>query len=73
MHLENFCVYLNCMSPEYAIDGKFLVKFDIFSFGVLMLEIVSGKKTRGFSHLDHHYTILGHVSLLFSRSLFLLS
>ncbi|KAM7498781.1 hypothetical protein LguiA_023195 [Lonicera macranthoides] len=32
------------MSPEYAVDGKFSVKSDVFSFGVLMIEIVSGKK-----------------------------
>ncbi|KAK6132611.1 hypothetical protein DH2020_033641 [Rehmannia glutinosa] len=30
------------MSPEYAIDGVFSVKSDVFSFGVLVLEIVSG-------------------------------
>ncbi|KAK2995786.1 hypothetical protein RJ640_013512 [Escallonia rubra] len=27
------------MSPEYAIDGLFSVKSDVFSFGVLVLEI----------------------------------
>ncbi|KAL6314218.1 hypothetical protein AAG906_011968 [Vitis piasezkii] len=28
------------MSPEYAVDGKFSVKSDVFSLGVLLLEIV---------------------------------
>ena len=37
------------MSPEYVIDGHFSVKSDVFSFGVVLLEIVSGKKNRGFS------------------------
>ena len=32
------------MSPEYAMDGIFSVKSDVFSFGVLVLEIISGKK-----------------------------
>ncbi|KAK6934904.1 Serine-threonine/tyrosine-protein kinase, catalytic domain [Dillenia turbinata] len=32
------------MSPEYAMDGIFSVKSDVFSFGVIMLEIVSGRK-----------------------------
>ncbi|CAA3033542.1 G-type lectin S-receptor-like serine threonine-kinase At4g27290 [Olea europaea subsp. europaea] len=32
------------MSPEYVIDGIFSVKSDVFSFGVLLLEILSGKK-----------------------------
>lgn len=36
------------MSPEYAMEGLFSIKFDVFSFGVLLLEIVSGKKNTGF-------------------------
>ncbi|KAG8634421.1 hypothetical protein MANES_17G032100v8 [Manihot esculenta] len=48
------------MSPEYAIDGLFSVKSDVFSFGVLVLEIVSGKKNRGFYHPDHDLNLLGH-------------
>ncbi|EOY14263.1 S-locus lectin protein kinase family protein [Theobroma cacao] len=35
------------MSPEYAIDGWFSIKSDEFSFGVLVLEIVSGRRNRG--------------------------
>ena len=54
--------YSGYMSPEYAIDGHFSVKSDIFSFGVMVLEIVSGKKNRGFEHPDHELNLLGHVS-----------
>ncbi|RWR88187.1 G-type lectin S-receptor-like serine/threonine-protein kinase isoform X1 [Cinnamomum micranthum f. kanehirae] len=32
------------MSPEYAMDGRFSVKSDAFSFGVILLEIISGKR-----------------------------
>ncbi|XP_024032523.1 putative receptor-like protein kinase At4g00960, partial [Morus notabilis] len=32
------------MAPEYALHGRFSVKSDVFSFGVLILELVSGKK-----------------------------
>ncbi|VAH53697.1 unnamed protein product [Triticum turgidum subsp. durum] len=32
------------MSPEYAMGGAFSVKSDTYSFGVLLLEIVSGLK-----------------------------
>ncbi|CAL5029694.1 unnamed protein product [Urochloa decumbens] len=32
------------MSPEYAMDGAFSVKSDTYSFGVILLEIVSGLK-----------------------------
>ncbi|GFZ12436.1 S-locus lectin protein kinase family protein [Actinidia rufa] len=48
------------MSPEYAIDGLFSVKSDVFSFGVLVLEIVSGKRNRGFCDPNHHLNLLGH-------------
>jgi serine/threonine protein kinase len=51
------------MSPEYAVDGRFSLKSDVFSFGVLVLEIISGKKNRGFSHPDHCHNLLGHVRI----------
>ncbi|KAJ4827876.1 hypothetical protein Tsubulata_036232, partial [Turnera subulata] len=55
------------MSPEYAIIGIFSIKSDVFSLGVLLLEIISGKKNRGFSHVDHHHNLLGHAWLLWSQ------
>ncbi|KAF9614553.1 hypothetical protein IFM89_019300 [Coptis chinensis] len=36
------------MAPEYAMHGKFSVKSDVFSFGVLVLEIISGQKINSF-------------------------
>ncbi|CAL5344685.1 unnamed protein product [Camellia sinensis] len=36
------------MSPEYVMRGQFSVKSDVFSFGVLVLEIASGKKINTF-------------------------
>ncbi|KAL5702956.1 non-specific serine/threonine protein kinase [Ranunculus cassubicifolius] len=32
------------MAPEYAMHGEFSVKSDVFSFGVLVLEIITGQK-----------------------------
>ena len=32
------------MAPEYIKHGQFSVKSDIFSFGIMMLEILSGQK-----------------------------
>ncbi|KAK9209442.1 hypothetical protein WN944_001808 [Citrus x changshan-huyou] len=55
------------MSPEYAIDGLFSVKSDVFSFGVLVLEIVCGKRNRGFYHADHHHNLLGHAWRLWTE------
>ncbi|XP_038981772.1 G-type lectin S-receptor-like serine/threonine-protein kinase At4g27290 isoform X2 [Phoenix dactylifera] len=48
------------MSPEYAMDGVFSVKFDVFSFGVLVLEIISGKKNRGVSISEYEGNLLAH-------------
>ncbi|KAK3021957.1 hypothetical protein RJ639_045652 [Escallonia herrerae] len=53
-------IQVGYMSPEYAVDGLFSVSSDVFSFGVLVLEIVSGKKNRCFIHPDHHHNLLGH-------------
>ncbi|KAI3740198.1 hypothetical protein L2E82_30622 [Cichorium intybus] len=58
---------LGYISPEYAANGLFSMKSDIFSFGVLVLEIVSGKKNRGFSHQDHHDNLLGHAWRLYKE------
>ncbi|KAL4619350.1 hypothetical protein ACB092_06G072900, partial [Castanea dentata] len=54
------------MSPEYAGHGQFSIKSDVFSFGVLVLEIVSGKMNWGFCHVDDHLNLnlLGHASRL---------
>ena len=32
------------MAPEYVVRGKLTEKADVYSFGVLVIEIVSGKK-----------------------------
>jgi serine/threonine protein kinase len=32
------------MSPEYATFGELSTKVDVYSFGVLLLEIISGRK-----------------------------
>jgi serine/threonine protein kinase len=49
------------MSPEYAMGGRFSEKSDVFSFGVLLLEIVSGRRNTGFC--DEAMSLLGFVSL----------
>eukprot|EP00253_Pinus_taeda_P025297 PITA_25297 len=37
---------LGYMAPEYALRGQLTEKADVFSFGVLLLEIISGRKNR---------------------------
>nr|POE78309.1 g-type lectin s-receptor-like serine/threonine-protein kinase rks1 [Quercus suber] len=56
------------MSPEYAVFGKFSTKSDVFSLGVILLEIVSGKKNSD-SYQEHpSLTLIGHVSTYDSMS-----
>ncbi|CAN1319145.1 G-type lectin S-receptor-like serine/threonine-protein kinase RKS1 [Linum perenne] len=49
------------MSPEYAIFGRYSVKSDVFSFGVILLETVTGKKINGFSQDDSSSNLISHV------------
>ncbi|XP_027159340.1 cysteine-rich receptor-like protein kinase 25 [Coffea eugenioides] len=48
------------MSPEYAMHGHFSTKSDVFSFGVLVLEIVTGKKNSSFYQSDGAQDLLSH-------------
>ncbi|KAL4629117.1 hypothetical protein ACB092_05G286100 [Castanea dentata] len=49
------------MSPEYAVFGKFSTKSDVFSFGVILLEIISGKKNNSSYQTHPSLTLIGHV------------
>lgn len=50
------------MSPEYAMEGLFSEKSDVFSFGVLLLEILSGKRNSIFSDDEQSLSLLEYVS-----------
>jgi serine/threonine protein kinase len=53
------------IAPEYASEGLFSVKSDIFSFGVLLLEVISGKRTAGFYQYGKFFNLTGYVSNIF--------
>ncbi|KAF3451608.1 hypothetical protein FNV43_RR07703 [Rhamnella rubrinervis] len=55
------------MSPEYAMDGLFSVKSDAFSFGVLVLEIISGKKNKGFYYSNNELNLLAYAWKLWNE------
>ncbi|KAK9084989.1 hypothetical protein Sjap_025400 [Stephania japonica] len=42
------------------MDGLFSIKSDVFSFGVLLLEIISGKKNSGFYREDSTKNLMKH-------------
>ncbi|KAM0070204.1 putative protein kinase RLK-Pelle-DLSV family [Helianthus debilis subsp. tardiflorus] len=51
---------LGYMSPEYVMDGTFSVKSDVFSLGVLFLEIVSGRRNTCLSFLGTTINLIGY-------------
>ena len=59
------------MSPEYAMEGRFSEKSDVFSFGVLLLEIISGRRNSSFYHDEQSMSLLGFVSHPYPIALFL--
>ncbi|KAF9588046.1 hypothetical protein IFM89_007287 [Coptis chinensis] len=48
------------MAPEYAMHGQFSVKSDVFSFGVLVLEIISGHKNNSFYESERAEDLLSY-------------
>ncbi|XP_009609150.2 G-type lectin S-receptor-like serine/threonine-protein kinase At4g27290 isoform X2 [Nicotiana tomentosiformis] len=55
------------MSPEYALNGLFSIKSDVFSFGVVMLEIICGKRNTGFYHREEALNLLGYAWRLWNE------
>ncbi|MFS8030945.1 putative protein kinase RLK-Pelle-DLSV family [Helianthus anomalus] len=47
------------MAPEYAMHGQFSVKSDVFSFGVLVLEMIAGQKNQCFRNGGSTEYLLG--------------
>nr|KYP44313.1 Cysteine-rich receptor-like protein kinase 6 [Cajanus cajan] len=56
------------MAPEYALDGLFSIKSDVFSFGVVLLEIISGKKNTGFYQSKQISSLLGYTWKLWTEN-----
>ena len=51
------------MFLENAMQGRFSVKSDVFSFGVLILEIISGKKDNCLYQSERDKDLLSYVSV----------
>ncbi|KAL8248359.1 hypothetical protein R6Q59_005227 [Mikania micrantha] len=48
------------MAPEYLLNGLFSVKSDVFSFGVVVLEIISGKRNMGYYHNKEAFNLISY-------------
>lgn len=57
------------MAPEYALGGIFSDKSDVFSFGILLLEIVSSKKINDFHCEEQHLGLISYVSCIHTYNL----
>ncbi|KAK4547506.1 hypothetical protein RGQ29_032829 [Quercus rubra] len=55
------------MSPEYAMNGVISIKTDVFSFGVLLLEIISGKKNNRRYHFEDPLNLIGYAWQLWNE------
>ncbi|KAF3946899.1 hypothetical protein CMV_026887 [Castanea mollissima] len=55
------------MSLEYAMNGVVSIKIDVFSFGVLLLEIISGKKNNSRYHSEYPLNLIGYAWQLWNE------
>ncbi|VAH95534.1 unnamed protein product [Triticum turgidum subsp. durum] len=55
---ERIVVTYGYMSPEYAMDGMVSFMQDVYSFGVLLLEIINGRRNQRSSNLIAHAWML---------------
>ncbi|KAE8692322.1 Cysteine-rich receptor-like protein kinase 2 [Hibiscus syriacus] len=49
---------LGYMAPEYLANGQLTDKADVYSFGVLLLEIITGKQNNRSKEVDHSDSII---------------
>ncbi|XP_066400145.1 cysteine-rich receptor-like protein kinase 6 isoform X2 [Miscanthus floridulus] len=49
------------MAPEYAMRGHYSIKSDVFSFGILILEILTGRRSSGSFNIEKSVDLLSLV------------
>ncbi|PON41053.1 Cysteine rich receptor like kinase [Parasponia andersonii] len=55
------------MAPEYAMEGHYSVKSDVFSFGVLLFEIITGKRSAGFQQSKRAPSLIAYAWQLWNE------
>lgn len=58
------------MAPEYASSGKLTEKSDVFSFGVVLLELITGRKPVDASQPLGDESLVEWVNLIDAKILF---
>ncbi|KAL5840467.1 hypothetical protein ACOSQ4_013075 [Xanthoceras sorbifolium] len=55
------------MAPEYAMEGLYSIKSDVFSFGVLLIEIITGRRNAGFHQSKRATSLLAYAWQLWNE------
>lgn len=50
------------MAPEYVVRGKLTEKADVYSYGILVIEIICGKRNNAFA--ENAFSIIQTVLLI---------
>ncbi|GKU95957.1 hypothetical protein SLEP1_g9251 [Rubroshorea leprosula] len=56
------------LAPEYMVSGRATEKTDVYSFGVLMLEVLSGKRPTDASFIEKGLNIVGWLNFLITEN-----
>ncbi|GAB2295945.1 LRR receptor-like serine/threonine-protein kinase FEI 1 [Dionaea muscipula] len=56
------------LAPEYMQSGRATEKADVYSFGVLVLEVLSGKRPTDASYMEKGVNIVGWLNFLISEN-----
>lgn len=60
-HSGTICGTLHYMDPEYFTTGRFTEKVDVYGFGMLLLEVITGRKAMEFWREDRDITLVNWV------------
>lgn len=58
-----FMTFSGYLAPEYLAQGRLTEKVDVYSFGVLVLEIVTGVRNNKLNPNAPFETLVAHVKL----------